>query len=291
MKLLFLVCFFFLSFKALGQPDSTASNKKEKIIFASGTSAFYGISVLGMNELWYKNYEHSAFHWIDDSGEWLQVDKTGHFFSSYIATRFLFGGLKSIGINNNKSLLYASGISLLGISTIEVFDGFSAGWGASASDLLANSAGVALFALQTRLWNEEKIIPKISWHPTKFASYRPDVLGGSLAERMLKDYNGHTLWLSFNLASLTGSELFPGWLCFSLGYGAEGMTSGYDSPATLPYFRRYRQYYLSFDADLNRIKTSSKTLHKIFQTLNLLKIPFPALEFSPGDVNLRGFYF
>jgi hypothetical protein len=273
------------------QPDSSAINNRKKSCLIAGTSVFYGISVVALNELWYKNYERSSFHWIDDSREWLQVDKTGHFFFSYAGARFLSGGLQSVGINQKKSVLWASGVAMLGISTIEVFDGFSAGWGASASDLIANASGVGLFAFQSLVWNEEKIIPKFSWHPTSYAAFRPDLLGSSFPERLMKDYNGHTLWLSLNLKSISNIGFLPPWLCLSLGYGAEGMTSGYDNPDAVPYFSRYRQYYLSFDADLKKINTGSKTVNKILRCLNFIKVPFPTLVFTRNGTEFRGLYF
>ena len=36
--------------------------------------------------------------------------------------------------------------------------------------------------------------PKFSFHQTKFASQRPETLGASLNEQILKDYNGQTYW-------------------------------------------------------------------------------------------------
>ncbi len=280
MKIQILASLISVSFQVSAQQDSSAIHKKDKLYFIAGTTAIYGLSVCAMNELWYKNYERSSFHWIDDSREWLQMDKTGHFLSSYVATRFLTGGLRSAGVNHKNSVLWASGISMLGISTIEVFDGFSSGWGASASDLAFNVSGVALFAFQSLIWDKEKIIPKISWRSTSYAAFRPEVLGNTFPGRLLKDYNGHTLWFSFNIKSLSGIEILPSWLCFSMGYGAEGMISGYDDPVVLPYFNRYRQYYLSFDADLSKINTGNKTVNLLLRSLNFIKVPFPAFEFS-----------
>jgi hypothetical protein len=45
----------------------------------------------------------------------------------------------------------------------------------------------------------KRITPKFSFHTTQYAQYRPNVLGSSLAEQILKDYNGQTYWLSVNL--------------------------------------------------------------------------------------------
>ena len=282
MKPLLLYISFLILSPVQAQQDTASPSHRKEWLFGGLAAGIYGVSVIGMNELWYKDYPRSSFHWIDDSREWLQMDKTGHFLSTYTASRIMYDGFRWGGMKSRNSLLLSSGLALAGISTIEVFDGFSAGWGASASDLAFNTAGVAVFTVQEMAWKEQRIIPKISWHPSDYARYRPDVLGSTLPEKMMKDYNGHTLWLSFNLHSLTAAEFLPHWLCLSAGYGAEGMISGYDDPGISPYFKRYRQYYLSLDADLSKIKTRCRALNAVFRTINLVKLPFPGMEFSQG---------
>lgn len=43
---------------------------------------------------------------------------------------------------------------------------------------------------------------KYSFHQTKYSQYRPDLLGSNIIENSIKDYNGMTIWLSFNIKSL-----------------------------------------------------------------------------------------
>ena len=114
----------------------------------------------------------------------------------------------------------------------------------------------------------------------------------------MKDYNGQTYWLSINLASFMKKETnFPSWLNVAVGYGATGMTGGSFNPPYIDengnqlYFDRYRQYYISLDADLSRIRTNSKFLKALFKTIGFIKIPAPALEFNKNGVsaNWMGF--
>ena len=114
----------------------------------------------------------------------------------------------------------------------------------------------------------------------------------------MKDYNGQTYWLSVNPASFMSKETkFPKWLNLAFGYGANGMTGGesnplyVDSNSNVIEFKRYRQYYLSLDIDLTRIKTKSKFLKTVFYTIGFIKIPAPSVEFSNGKVkgSLIGF--
>jgi hypothetical protein len=103
---------------------------------------------------------------------------------------------------------------------------------------------------------------------------------------MLKDYNGQSYWLSFNIASfLPASTHFPQWLNLSAGYGAEGMIGAFKNPTEvngrpIPEFRRYRQFYFSFDTDLYRIDGLSPLASTLLKVNRTIKIPAPALEWN-----------
>ncbi len=59
-------------------------------------------------------------------------------------------------------------------------------------------------------------------HQTKWAQQRPETLGKSLQRtNILKDYNGQTIWLSFNIHSFTKDSFLPKWLSLAVGYGGE----------------------------------------------------------------------
>ncbi len=90
---------------------------------------------------------------------------------------------------------------------------------------------------------------------------------------------------------------FPKWLNVAFGYGAEGMISGkpgyvytYANGNTVE-FERYRQYYLSLDIDLTKIKTRSHFLKTLFETFSFIKIPAPALELNKYGVKFHSLYY
>ena len=74
--------------------------------------------------------------------------------------------------------------------------------GASSGDLIANTAGSFLAIGQALKWNDQKIQLKYSYSPTKWADVNPEQLGSTYLERLLKDYNGQTYWITFNIKSL-----------------------------------------------------------------------------------------
>jgi hypothetical protein len=267
-------------------------NKKRFALVVSAEAALYAGSLVGLNELWYKDYPRSSFHFFDDNDEWLQMDKTGHFTTSYYVGRIGVGFMKWTGVSRKKAIWYGGMLGFLYQSTIEVMDAYSSEWGFSTGDLAANTAGSLLCIGQELAWNEQRIVLKYSFMQSPYAKYRPGLLGNDLQENVLKDYNGQTYWLSINPSSFMKKETrFPKWLNIALGYGAEGMTGGKSNPIYIDEaghqvnFDRFRQYYLSFDVDLTRIKTKSKFLRTFFYTVGFLKIPAPALEFSKYGVS------
>ena len=181
------------------------------------------------------------------------------------------------------------------MTAVEVFDGYSSQWGFSYGDLAANAGGTALYVAQELVWNEQRIVPKFSFHTTEYASARPNVLGSSFPEQILKDYNGQTYWLSANLHSFFKQSKIPKWLNIAVGYGAEGMITGEDELVNTVFFsekERTRQFYLSFDADLTKIKTKSHVLKTIFSLVNTIKIPAPTFEIkSSGGSKFHFLYF
>ncbi|HEY0030784.1 MAG TPA: DUF2279 domain-containing protein [Bacteroidia bacterium] len=275
------------------------SFSKKRLALVAGTEAvLYGGSLVGLNELWYKNYPRSSFHFFNDNEEWLQMDKVGHLTTSYYVGRVGVGLLKWSGVERKKAIWYGGMLGSVYLSTIEILDGYSSEWGFSIGDFAGNTAGSLLVIGQELAWNEQRVVLKYSFRQSEFAEYRPQLLGNNLQENILKDYNGQTYWLSVNPSSFMSSATkFPKWLNIAIGYGADGMTGGDFNPPYINedgkqvHFERYRQYYLSFDVDLTRIKTRSRFLRTVFYSVGFIKIPAPALEFSEKGIkgSLLGF--
>ncbi|AWA28595.1 DUF2279 domain-containing protein [Flavobacterium magnum] len=276
----------------LSPSDSLNTRKRNLVV---GAEAVLGTAALvGLSQLWYKDYPQSKFHFINDNNEWLQMDKAGHVFSSYHIGKAGFNALRWSGVDKRNSLIYGSTLGLAFLTVVEVFDGFSAQWGASSGDLLANVTGTALFAGQELLWHEQRITPKFSFHQTQYAKIRPDVLGQSFSEQLLKDYNGQTYWLSANVYAFTKCDAVPKWLNLAFGYGADGMVSGDGSAVSgiTQNPERLRQFYISLDVDLEKIETNSHFLKTLFSLFNTIKIPAPTVEVNgSGRIRMHPIYF
>jgi hypothetical protein len=282
----------FLPIFVYGQPvsDSTESPVKRKSlrIAAISSAAGYSAGLAGLNHLWYRNTDRQSFRFFNDNAEWKQVDKIGHLYSSFYFSYGFAQGLRHFNVTPQKADITGSILGFAVLVPIEVFDGFSEAYGASVGDLIADGAGALLYYSQRRLWDEVRLYPKFSFHTTRYADLRPELLGEGM-ERIIKDYNGQTYWLSLDIDKFMK---FPKWLNIAVGYGANGMVYARDEQhPENGYPQPYRQYYLSIDLDPSAINTRSKALRTILFIAGMIRIPAPALELSRQKVRAHAFYF
>ncbi|MGJ8593714.1 MAG: DUF2279 domain-containing protein [Aquaticitalea sp.] len=295
-KYTFLV--FLITFPALSQsniesfltPSDTLNIPRRNAVYITEAS-LATVSLVGLNQLWYSDYQQSKFHTINDNDEWYQMDKLGHVFTAYQMGKIGSNVLEWSGESEKNQLIYGASLGFAFLTVVEVFDGFSEEWGFSWGDMIANASGTGLYIGQELLWEEQRIALKYSFHQTAFATQRPDKLGNGFLEEVLKDYNGQTYWLSANVHSFFKDSKIPKWLNVAVGYGAEGMLTGRSEAVNnlIISSQRRRQFYLSLDVDLTKIKTNSHTLKSVFDVLNVIKVPFPTLELD-GKNGVKGHF-
>jgi hypothetical protein len=277
---------------------------------AGAGAAIYGAASVGLYQAWYKQYELTTFRTFNDWGEWEDMDKVGHLVTAYNESKYSFDGLLWTGTERRKSMWMAAGVGMLLQSTVEFMDAHSEKWGFSWADMGFNVLGVGAFVSQELVWQEQRIKFKISSSAPNY----PDILirpiegeappmsiqdrarnlyGTTFGERVLKDYNGQTLWASVNIASMLGGNApnwLPQWLNIATGYGANNMLGGFSNKweaedgslyvVSNDIYPRYRQFHLSLDADLSRIPTRKRWLRFLLSTVNWIKIPAPSLEYN-----------
>ena len=304
MKHLFLILFCFIFITSSAQDWKTPTNqkngwdmdlpstvdKKKRNILLISEAAIYTGALVTLNQLWYADYSRSSFHFINDNAEWLQMDKLGHMTVSYY---WGVAGIKAYewaGMKRKNAIWYGGLTGTFFLTAIEVLDGQSTEWGASSGDLLANTTGSLIAIAQALKWNEQRIQLKYSYSPSEWANTNPEQLGANHLQRTLKDYNGQTYWLSFNLKSLLDIQSinFPQWLNVAVGHGADGMIYAYQKENDS---QRKRQFLLSLDVDLTRVKTKSKILNTFLHSFGFIKFPMPTLELSNGKLHAHSIYF
>ncbi len=263
--------------------DTLYKSRRNAVIITETVAA--SAALVGLNQLWYADYPRTNFHFHNDNNQWLQMDKMGHAFSSYYIGKMGMDALGWAGVSKKDQLIYSATLGFVFLTTIEVMDGFSEEWGFSTGDVLANAMGTGLLIGQELLWKEQRIQFKFSFQTSPYASYYPDKLGENTLQQILKDYNGQTYWLSFNLWSFFKESKIPKWFNISIGYGANGLPSSEIDPLIYPPTKldSYRQFYTSLDVDLTKIDTKSPFLKTVFNVFNFIKIPAPTLEYNEKD--------
>lgn len=278
-------------------PSDSVLHKKRLYAIAGIEGGLWTASIVGLNYAWYSDYDKASWHTFNDNSEWLQIDKVGHATTAYFLGKIGYDMLRWSGISHKKSIWLGGSLGLMYLTSIEMLDAYSQNWGFSWGDMAANATGAGLYIGQAALWHEQRISLKFGFHLTDYAHYRPNVLGDNFAERMIKDYNGQTYWISGNIYSfLPSKSRFPKWLNVAVGYGGDGMIGGFSNPlevngTSVPTFDRYRQYYLSIDVDWTRIPTNSKFLKSFFNIISFVKFPMPAFEFSEKGAAFHSIYF
>ena len=204
--------------------ENAPSFDKRRFWVSAGTGfGLYTGASVAMWNAWYKNFPLGGFQTFNDMQEWMGIDKAGHMMAAYNQANYTFKGAQWTGMKRRKAMwtgvAVASGIQ----ATIEVMDGFSQEWGFSLGDMAFNTLGVSLFAAQEMLWQEQRILMKVSSSPQQY-SKTPiysvdggaqtnlqervlDLYGSHPTELFLKDYNAMTLWASFNLKSFSKKQI------------------------------------------------------------------------------------
>jgi uncharacterized protein YfiM (DUF2279 family) len=264
------------------KPNDTVTLNKHRLYgIMSGFTIAYSGSLVALHYAWYRHDARSSFYFHDDFHDWNQMDKAGHFWTAFHQSRLGIDALRWAGVPEKKAILYGGMTGIILQAPIEIFDGFSRGYGASVSDMLANIAGSAAIVAQELTWGKVKIMPKYSFNPSPYSKLRPNVLGASLPEQILKDYNAQNYWLSFDLSSFTrrDKKLFP-WMNIALGYGASGMVYGNPKQNRIYGYDSNRRFFLSPDINLQNIKTRNKILKKTLYLMSAFRIPMPAIEIN-----------
>jgi hypothetical protein len=284
---------------------SANAPSKKRVWLVGGTSALlWAGSFIALNKAWYTDYQRTSFHFFNDNKEWQQVDKIGHVWTSYQISRVTAEAWRWTGISNKKSVLLGAVSGVAYQTIIEIQDGYSDQWGFSWGDMAANFVGSGIYGLQELSWKEQRLSIKFSYSPYSYSDElierRNQMFGKTFMERILKDYNAQTYWLSGNVRSFFPEREWPAWLNIAIGYNGDGMLGGKENVwkdksgnrverKDIP---RIRHYYLSPDVDFTRIRTNRKFLKKFFFLLNAVKFPAPALELnSKGKVKLHALAF
>jgi hypothetical protein len=297
--LLYVSILFFAANSLVAQENEAETDKNNTAIYKAiaFTSVYYAGSMYILSNTWYEDKERVPFHFYNDNGAYLQVDKFGHMFGSYVYSYIGYHGLLKLGATRKNALIFGSTLGFVLQLPIEIMDGIHEGYGFSWGDIAANAMGSALVAGQELLFREQVVKYKFSYWESNYADNSNGYFGETTMSRFFNDYNGHTYWFSMPVNKIVFKDQLPPWFSFAFGYSANGMYGEYENVTSyngvaIPETERYRQFLFSLDIDWTRINTNSRFLKVLFTGMTFIKLPFPALEYnSKGQFKGYWIYF
>jgi uncharacterized protein YfiM (DUF2279 family) len=278
-------------------PSDSVSNKRITLVTSGLTSGWAG-SILGLKYVWYSNFEQSKFHFFNDAREWGYMDKLGHITTAWNISRATGEFYHWAGLKRKNAALIGGGFGLAYLTTFELLDAYSEEWGFSWADMLANTAGSALYTVQELIWGKQLLKLKFSAQNSGLSELRPEVLGSDFLSRTFKDYNGQTYWVTghpFNL--LQDKVIIPKWITLAIGYSINNQLYGDGSSLIIQngnaqeVYHPYRQLFISLDLDLEELPVKSKLLKLLLRGVNIIKVPMPAIQFSNNGIRFHALYF
>ena len=221
--------------------------------------------------------QRRSFHFAEDWVSALQVDKFGHAFGGYMMSYGMDAALITSGVDYNSSALYGSLFGLAYQSYVEFEDGFAKDWGFSPSDWYFDFIGPAFYLAQHYVPALQNITPKWQYVPTEWTT-KDNI---NRPKTFIDDYNSTTFWYSLNLYNVLPQNLkkyWVPWLNIAVGYGADSDVK-YDP--NHPDQQNIRRFIVGLDYNLVKLLPEGGSFWNWFrQTLNYVKFPSPAVEFS-----------
>lgn len=270
-------------------PRLTTKIKPVTASIVGGVVLVSGI-ILHFNQqnAWWSN-QRGGFHFTEDWVSALQVDKMGHAFGGYLMAYGMDEALRTSGIDYKTSSILGSAFAVGYQTYVEIEDGFAHDWGFSPSDLYFDIMGPAFYLAQHYVPALQNITPKWQYVPTdwvqKSSLKRP--------KTFIDDYNSSTFWYSINVYNIlpdNAKKYWVPWLNLAVGYGADA-TDEQTSLEGPPDQLSKRRYTLSLDYNLVHLLPEGGYFWNWFrQTLNYIKLPSPALEFSSNGTRFHLLY-
>lgn len=209
----------------------------------------------------------------------LNQDKLLHFYGASLGAALLSSSYELAGIEPTSSEFYGIAGSVLLLSLVEVEDGHISYLGFDRSDFAVDLAGAFYQLAQRQIPLLRSFTPKMSYHSSgRNVTVSEQRLAGNLG-----DHEGQTFWLGITVHDLLPAQwqsFWPSMLGIAVGRGVAGLDTDQPNAFVL----------VGLDIDLRKLPASSPWLRRVWNILNYIRMPLPAVKISHGAV-WYGLYF
>ena len=102
-KIVVFAFFFLMQFVRAQSVDSINATPNHKTAYLTTTLSMYSVGSLVLYNTWYKPYNTGKFRTFNDRNQWLGMDKTGHFVTSWWISSFIRESAELSGFTQKQS--------------------------------------------------------------------------------------------------------------------------------------------------------------------------------------------
>ncbi len=273
-------------------PNRTTEIKPWNFAIFTGTFTGFMVAqhIIQMETIW---KEQTKFKVMEDGPYAFYSDKAGHLFGTYLVSYSMSEGFLQSGLSWDAATIWGAAMGLSYQTYVEILDGYGKGWGFSPSDFYMDVAGAGLFVAQRYFPVLQNFTVKFQYFPAPWFGEKKRVP----SEMFIDDYSSHTLWMSVNVYNLLPESAKKYWINgidLAFGYAARNLTDimhqndyqGKPAKNAVEWNGYYAnpKFIMALDYNLVKILPDGGYFWNwIKQTLNLFKLPSPAIEFGINE--------
>ena len=243
-------------------------------VLAGMGAAFLGTGTaihLYQQKAWWSD-QRTEFHFQDDWGYALWIDKIGHAYGAMLIQHGISAGLEAANLEAEQCVWYGSLAALSFQTFIEIEDGFGPQWGFSPGDFYGDVFGSAYPLLQYYVPFFKNIMFKASYWPKDLNKTNPY---SGQKHIIVDDYHGQKFWVSARMKNLlpeSVAEVWPEFLMLAVGMGVKNLDGSGGGQ---------REFYIALDYDAETIPLYGSVWQFVKNTLNFIHFPMPGIRISP----------
>ncbi len=241
-------------------------------VLAGGAAVYFG----RYEPLW-KNYYTSFF--FRENFASLNQDKLLHFYGNVLGSVISAKGLSWVGYDEQDAVLYGAATSLAFYTCMKIEDGHVNYIGFDPVKEVANVLGAGYPVAQYYFPSLNSFTPKFSYVASKNSVLAP----GQTQPGFLEDNEGQKFWMGITVHDLLPKNYQGYWppiIGLAVGYTLRGMNTPHP----------YHETIIALDLDLRKLPGDSKFLRTMWEMLNYIHLPMPAVRVSQTAI-WYGLYF
>jgi len=259
-------------------PADSSQVSTPRLSFFAGALVASGVAVnFARYEPLWKDY-YTSFFFRENSSA-LNQDRLLHFYGSAMGSVISAKGLSWAGYDEQDAVLYGTVTSFAFFTYMKIEDGHVNYIGFDPVKELANLLGAGYPLAQYYIPTLNSFTPKFSY----VASKNNVIAANQIQPGFLEDHEGQKFWMGITVHDLLPKNVqdyWPSIIGLAAGYTVRGLNTPHS----------YHETIIALDLDLRKLPGDSQFLKTLWEMLNYIHLPMPAVRVSQSAI-WYGLYF